>query len=117
MYEYSAHVESVIDGDTVDLVVDLGFKLYFRERFRLDGIDTAELHAKDPAVRKHAEDAKQLVASLTAGFDFTVRTKKDEKEKYGRYLCTLIRKSDGLNVNEELVKRGLAVAYDGGKRG
>lgn len=108
MYEYSAKCTKVVDGDTVDLVVDLGFNMYMTRRFRLYGINTAEMHARDPAERTRAQSAKAELEKLLIG-PLTINTLKDSADKYGRYLATI--HANGINVNEHLVKIGLADVY------
>ena len=124
-YRYDARLVRVIDGDTVDLDVDLGFGFTKRDRFRLYGINTPELRASDPEERERGYAAKR---HLQAMFDqskpvFVVFTHKDKQGKYGRYLVTifLTPNSDselfvatvaGVAVaNDELIKTGNAVPY------
>lgn len=119
MYEYQATVRRVIDGDTVDLAVDLGFDVGLALRVRLDGIDTPELRGADRAAGQAARDF--VVQRLPVGAPVLVRTRKDKQEKYGRYLaevCPITADGavDGQSINEELVAAGLATRYDGGKK-
>lgn len=109
MYEYQATPLNVVDGDTVDLRVDLGFGVYRVDRFRLLGINTPELHAKDPAERKRANDAREKLALLLGTGPVVIQTVKDKQEKYGRYLARIL--ANGMDVNAELVHLGLAVPY------
>lgn len=116
MYEYKATVVKVVDGDTVDLNIDLGLRVHVTERIRLDGIDTPEKNSKVAEERVAALAATAFLQELLKDPNIVVRTKKDAQEKYGRYLGILINAA-GLNCNEELVKAGHAVAYDGGAKG
>ncbi len=97
---------------TVEL--DLGFHTYRRETLRLAGINTPELHAADQAERDKAQKAKLELALLVMNRpELLVKTHKDKKEKYGRYLADVyIPNDDGTqrHVNSELVERGLARA-------
>jgi micrococcal nuclease len=107
VFIYRATVEKVVDGDTLDLQVDLGFGVFTRQRVRLMGINAAE---------KNTSDGKRAVAFAQAWVDkhgpvFTVRTTKDKKEKYGRYLVTIL--SDVEELGQALVDAGLAVPWDG----
>jgi len=115
MYEYRAKLVRCIDGDTVELEVDLGFKVTLREKFRLIGIDTPEKNSKIAAEREAAKAATDYLVSLLAGEGLTIKTQKDAQGKYGRYLCTLFTAS-GVDVNQEMIKTGHAVAYDGGAK-
>lgn len=115
MFEYKATVVKVIDGDTVDLDIDLGLRVHVFERVRLDGIDTPEKNSKVAAERVAALNALTFLQELLKDPHITIRTKKDSQEKYGRYLATVINAA-GLNCNDELIKAGHAVAYFGGAK-
>lgn len=115
MFEYKATVVRVIDGDTVDLDIDLGMRVHVFERVRLDGVDTPEKNSKVAAERTAALAASAFLGELLKNPSVIIRTKKDSQEKYGRYLATVIN-VDGKNCNEELIKAGHAVAYDGGAK-
>lgn len=114
MYEYAATVTSVVDGDTVDAHIDLGFYVGLQLRFRLEGINTPEMTSKDPAERVRALAAKERLKVLVLGKRVVIRTKKDRQEKYGRYLATIL--ADGVDVVPLLIAEGLGVSYDGGAR-
>ncbi|MCA1572472.1 MAG: thermonuclease family protein [Chloroflexi bacterium] len=103
MYEYSARLIRVIDGDTVHLDVDLGFDVKRRDSFRLYGIDTPELPTPEGKAA-----AARLVELLAAG-PIILRTVKDKREKFGRYLGLL--EVDRVDVNARLVEEGHAVLY------
>jgi micrococcal nuclease len=107
-YEYNAKVVRWVDGDTVELDVDLGFRLRFQDHFRLDGIDTPE-RGKDGYL------AAKLRAGVLApvGSDVFIQTSKSDK--YGRYLAA-VWPPVGPPVNVALVNEGLAVPYFGGKK-
>lgn len=112
MFIYQATVEKVVDGDTLDLEIDLGFGVFTRQRVRLMGINAAE-HDTDGG-EKAIEFVKAWVAEH--GPQFTVRTQKDKKdqdkkEKYGRYLATIL--SGTGDLGQALIDAGLAVAWDG----
>jgi len=114
MYQYKATVVRVVDGDTVRFKVDVGFYVTFEENFRLAGINAPELHDSNIQVKEAAHAAKDyLVELLPVGSTVTILTGKTEK--YGRWLATVVT-STGLNVGDELVKRGYAKDYQGGKR-
>jgi len=114
-YIYMATVLNVIDGDTIDIEVDLGFRVYQEMRVRLAGVDTPEKNAKHPELRAEAMKSKQRVVDLVLGKRLLVETFK--VDKYGRYLAKVfLDTSDGKSLNDVLLEEGLAVAYDGGKR-
>lgn len=106
MYEYSATVLKVVDGDTVHLDVDLGLDQRRRLSVRLYGINSPEMNtAEGKAAREHLV----VLVFGGAGPQVTVRTYKDRTEKYGRYLGTLLK--DGVDLNERMVADGHAVVY------
>jgi micrococcal nuclease len=110
MYEYSARLIRVVDGDTVDLDVDLGFDIRISERIRLAGVNCPE-HGTLSGDNATAYTAQWLAQN---GPDFVLRTIKDKKEKFGRLLGTITAGERTLNV--DLLTDGFAIPYDGGKR-
>lgn len=118
MYQYRAKVNKVIDGDTVELVVDLGFSISIVQRVRLYGVDTPELHSKDPEERTRARAAVAYLLSILPPFGewLTVETIKDNTDKYGRLLAKLVL-ADGKIVNHLLIGGNYGAEYFGGKRG
>ena len=96
MYEYSAKMLRVIDGDTLEVDIDLGFKTILRKKkLRLSGIDTPELRSKDITERARAKEAKQFVESLIKpGDTIMIRTFRDRTGKYGRCIATVWLKVD-----------------------
>jgi micrococcal nuclease len=111
MYEYRAKVVRVIDGDTIDLRVELGFHISVEDRFRLYGIDTPELNSSDPEVRAKAVLAKnRLIELLPVGLEVRIQTLKDKREKFGRYLA-MVFINDTEYVNGILLSEGLAKVY------
>lgn len=114
LYIYSASVVKVVDGDTVDLEVDLGFGVYKIDRFRLLGINAPELHSTKPGERERGEAARQFLASLCEGKDVEIETFKDKADKYGRYLVMM--DAGDVQINAAMVAAGHAVEYFGGRR-
>jgi micrococcal nuclease len=106
-YVYSAKVINVVDGDTIDAEVDLGFYVYQRMRLRLAFIDTPEMNDKDPEKRAKAREAKDYVSDLLLGANVVLRTHK--KDKYGRFLAEVFVSDK--SINEHLIEKGLAVRY------
>lgn len=111
LYTYKAKCISVIDGDTILADISLGFDVWVKQRIRLLGIDTPETYG----VKKDSEEyaagmlAKNRVIDLLLNKEMLIVTEKDKTEKYGRYLATVY--VDNLNVNETLIKEGLAKVY------
>jgi len=110
MYEYRATIDRWVDGDTVELTVDLGFRIYQQTSVRLLGVDTPE---RGQAGYTPACDYVRMIAPV--GSAVVVRTRKDETEKYGRYLASIWIAS-GVSVANLLLEEGLGRPYDGGKR-
>ena len=98
LWHYRATVTRIIDGDTIEVDIDLGFKTTLKkERIRLLGIDTPELRSRDESERARAKLAKEYVESvIPVGTEVRITTRKDEKGKYGRYLAQVrYKKEDG----------------------
>lgn len=119
MYEYRVkQVLKVVDGDTIDVVIDLGFDISFTSRVRLAGIDTPESRTTDAREKILGKEVKEyLTKALESATDIVIRTEKvDSSEKYGRILGWLFidRATDSFNM--ELVNKGYAWAYDGGTK-
>ena len=116
MYEYYVRkVENVVDGDTIDVLIDLGFDILFQSRVRLAGIDTPESRTKDikekalgleskEYLKKHLKDAKSVV----------IKTEKmDSSEKYGRILGWVYVNGDTVSLNDMMINDGYAWGYMG----
>ena len=119
MYEYRVkQVLKVVDGDTIDVIIDLGFDVSFTSRVRLAGIDTPESRTTDAREKILGLEVKEyLKKALEGATDIVIRTEKaDSSEKYGRILGWLFinRQTDSLNT--ELVNKGYAWSYDGGTK-
>jgi micrococcal nuclease len=111
-YDYAVEeIVKVIDGDTVELVVDLGFRMYIREKFRLVGINTAELRARDQVQQEQARAARSFVVRwLERAEGLRVETFKGGTEKYGRWLA-VVYDNAGAVLNDDLFHAGLAEIY------
>jgi len=112
-YVYAARCVQVIDGDTLDLDIDLGFFVTLRQRVRLRGIDTPELRGKD---KERAVAARTEVTIWTDGVELLIRTELDKADKYGRLLAEIWVDGLATSLSDHLVERGLARRYDGGRR-
>ena len=113
MYEYRCRIDRVVDGDTVDVDIDLGFGVWLRkERVRMYGIDTPESRTRDLEEKKYGLAAKAFVlAFLPVDSMQTLRTQKDGKGKFGRILGELW--CFNTNVNEKMIEEHHAVRYTG----
>jgi len=119
MYEYRCKVTRVVDGDTVDVDIDLGFGVWMhKERIRLHGIDTPESRTRDLEEKKYGLLAKQQIESfMPRGSMQTLVTVKDKAGKFGRILGKFLiydKKTDRqMTINDWMVREHHAVAYHG----
>ena len=111
MYQYKINVLKIVDGDTLDVSIDLGFYVTTIQRIRLVGVDTPETNSKDELERKLANEAKQFITEwISTQKQMLIKTTKDDK--YGRMLGE-ITGDNGQIINNILVEKGYAWAYDG----
>lgn len=117
VYYYNATVRNVVDGDTVDMMVDKGFRSWQLDRFRLWGMDTPELRSSNPKEREHAKKAKKRVEDLILNKEVMIRSHK-APDKYGRWLTEIFFKvgDQWESLKDILIREGLAREYHGGKR-
>ena len=123
MYEYNAKCVRVVDGDTLDAEIDLGFDVKVTKRIRLAGIDAPESRTRNKVEKKLGLAAKDRLIDLLDGAANCFELESQELGKYGRVLGKLhINKLSGKDtltqvcINDLLVREGYAVEYDGGKR-
>ncbi len=116
-FTYKAEVTRVVDGDTIDVELDLGFSILMRARVRLLGIDTPESRTRDLEEKKRGLAAKDRVKCLLEECDH-IELKSHGVGKYGRCLGEISLPIDGelCSLNQLLISEGHAVAYFGGKR-
>jgi micrococcal nuclease len=115
MYEYRTKVSRVVDGDTVDVDIDLGFGVWMKkERIRLLGIDTPESRTRDKEEKKYGLAAKEFLKKAL-GTSPILKTTKDGKGKFGRILGEFIVEVEDnrININQLLVDNYHAVEYQG----
>jgi micrococcal nuclease len=108
LYHYKTLITAVYDGDTVTAEVDLGFKIKFTEKFRLFGINTPELRGVE---REKGLVSRDAVRQKILGKQVIIKTQKDKKGKYGRYLGTIFLEEEGelININEWIVENDYGV--------
>ena len=111
-YYYKAEVLRVIDGDTIDVSLDIGFEISLKKRLRLEGINTPESRTRNLSEKALGLKAKEFTQKFCARESVIVHTVKTGK--FGRLLA-LVYVGDKC-LNEELIKAGLAREYFGGKR-
>lgn len=115
MYEYLIKdVIRVVDGDTIDTLIDLGFNISIKERIRINRIDAPESNSKDVQERQLANEAKEFVANwLVNQNKLIIKTTKDDK--YGRMLGEIFNERSEC-LNDLILQKGYAWEYDGGEK-
>ena len=115
-------IVKVVDGDTIDVLIDLGFDLYKKERVRIAGVDTPEKRTRDLEEKALGVDAtywmkKQLEDTIAGDEELTIRTElKGGTGKYGRLLGWLYVGDATVSLNEQMITEGYAWSYDGGTK-
>ena len=116
MYEYYVRkVENVVDGDTIDVLIDLGFDILFQSRVRLAGIDTPESRTKDLKEKALGLESKEyLKKALKDAKSVVIKTEKmNSTEKFGRILGWIYVNGDTESVNDKMINDGYAWGYLG----
>jgi micrococcal nuclease len=113
MYTYKANIVRVVDGDTVIADIDLGFNIWQKDQsIRLSGINAPELKG---ATLEAARQSRQFLEKLVLNKRVVIRTEKDKREKYGRWLGVIQIEEDKnlIEINRRMIAEGHAVAYKG----
>jgi micrococcal nuclease len=116
MYEYYVRkVENVVDGDTIDVLIDLGFDILFQSRVRLAGIDTPESRTRDLAEKALGLESKEYLKKyLKDAKSVIIKTEKmNSSEKYGRILGWIYINGDTESINDKMINDGYAWGYMG----
>ena len=112
MYEYKCKMVKVVDGDTIDVDIDLGFGVWMRnQRIRMHGIDTPESRTRDLEEKKYGLAAKDFLIKWTNAGGLTLKTHKDDRGKFGRILGEIW--CFDTNINEKMIAEHHAVRYMG----
>ncbi len=115
-------INRVVDGDTIDVTIDLGFDLYKKERVRVAGVDTPEKRTRNLEEKALGLDATQwlkekLEGAIDGDDELTIRTElKGGVGKYGRLLGWLYVGDEQVSLNEQMITEGYAWDYDGGTK-
>ena len=115
-------INRVVDGDTIDVTIDLGFDLFKKERVRVAGVDTPEKRTRDLEEKALGIDAtnwlkKKLEDTIDGDEELTIRTElKGGVGKYGRLLGWLYIGDEIVSLNEQMIDEGYAWEYDGGTK-
>ena len=115
-YRFNARLVRVVDGDTIDADIELGFSVFMRDRIRLMGIDTPESRTRNLQEKSWGMAAKHRLIELLAETDgeFTLVTEDMEKGKFGRVLGTI--EINGKDANQTLIEENFAIPYEGGNK-
>ena len=113
MYEYSCEVERIVDGDTIDVILDLGFDILYKSRVRLYGIDTPESRTRNLDEKARGKLASAFLENaINKAEQVIIRTElKDSRGKFGRVLGTVV--CDGKDINEAMIENFMAAKYFG----
>ena len=116
MFRFNAQLVRVVDGDTIDADIELGFSVFMRDRIRLMGIDTPESRTRNLQEKSWGLAAKHRLIELLAetNGEFTLVTEDMEKGKFGRVLGTI--EINGKDAIQTLIEENLAIPYEGGNK-
>ena len=109
MYEYNAKLDRVVDGDTIDAMIDLGFDTWVHKRIRLEGIDAPETRTRDLDEKVQGFATKKRLEDLLGAANGIFKLQSHGVGKYGRCLGTILIGEQ--NINELLLSEGLAEVY------
>jgi micrococcal nuclease len=111
-------IHKVVDGDTIDADIDLGFSISLTKRIRLAGVDTPESRTADANEKKLGLESKEwLKKRCENAKDILIKTElPDSTEKYGRIIGHLFINGEETSLNEQMIAEGYALAYDGGTK-
>tara|TARA_R100000306_G_C4252360_1_gene81075 strand:+ start:86 stop:454 length:369 start_codon:yes stop_codon:yes gene_type:complete len=118
MFEYFCKLERVVDGDTIDVNIDLGFQVWHKARVRMLGIDTPESRTRNLEEKALGLASKARLKELLKGKKVTIECSK-EKGKFGRVLAivwTVDKEGKEIDINSQLIEEGHARPYFGGKK-
>jgi micrococcal nuclease len=116
MYRYKVNIVKVVDGDTVDVDIDLGFGMvYKKQRVRMLGIDTPESRTRDLVEKKFGKASKKHLKTILEEAE-SIELVSHDKGKFGRILGDLFIGSNETSVNQQMINDHHAVAYTGGNK-
>jgi len=121
MFEYSGKVKKVVDGDTIDAYIDLGFNVWVEKRIRFMGIDTPESRTRDKVEKRYGKGAKHRLVEMLEQNDNKFVLQSHGTGKFGRVLGELFivcknNNNSIVSINKQMIKEGHAVAYFGGSK-
>lgn len=111
-------IHKIVDGDTIDASIDLGFDISLEKRIRLAGVDTPESRTTDANEKKLGLESKEWLKKRVEGAkDIIIRTElPDSTEKYGRIIGHLFINGEEISLNNQMITEGFAWPYDGGTK-
>ena len=115
-YIYKAEVDRVVDGDTVDVLLDLSFGVYRKVRLRANGIDTPESRTRNKAEKVLGLAAKKRMKELCSKDIYIESLNGGKLDKYGRLLANMFTSDSRLNICKTLIEEGHAIKYNGSKK-
>tara|TARA_Y100000356_G_scaffold133873_2_gene141839 strand:- start:191 stop:562 length:372 start_codon:yes stop_codon:yes gene_type:complete len=115
-YIYGAKLLRVVDGDTADVMIDLGFDTWVKARLRFKGVDTWEKRTKDLEEKAKGIEASTFTQKYLEKNDGNFTIRSYGKGKYGRVLAEIFIKGEEKSLNELLIENGHAYVYEGGKK-
>lgn len=118
LYQYRAKVTHIVDGDTIDVELDLGFDITYKARIRFVGVNTPESRTRDLEEKALGLAAKDFVGRWLleeTGMNPIIETSLDKKGKFGRILGRIVN-DEGVCLNDVLISEGIGTPYFGGKR-
>ena len=119
MFDYMVKVTRVVDGDTIDVSVDLGFDIWHNARVRMMGIDTPESRTRNLEEKARGLASKARLKELLKGQKVRLECSKEGKGKFGRILAevvTIDKEGNEININNRLIEEGHARPYFGGSK-
>jgi len=116
MFDYNCKVKRIVDGDTLDAYIDLGFDVWTTKRIRFMGINTPESRTRDLTEKRYGKGAKHRLVAMLEGNDNKFIVRSHGTGKFGRVLGELYIPEFECSVNEQMISEGHAVAYFGGSK-
>jgi micrococcal nuclease len=116
MFEYNAKVKRVVDGDTIDAYIDLGFNVWVTKRIRFMGIDTPESRTRDLTEKRYGKGATHRLVEILEANSNVFKLRSHGTGKFGRVLGELFVDAFECSVNDKMIEEGHAVAYFGGSK-
>jgi micrococcal nuclease len=116
MFEYEGKVKRILDGDTIDAYIDLGFDVWITKRIRFMGIDTPESRTRDLTEKRYGKGATHRLTEMLEQADNKFILKSHGTGKFGRVLGELFIIGDLVSINDRLINEGHAVTYFGGSK-